>query len=147
MSFFSRVLFPAPDGPLITTGRGPAIAAGEAKKRVWLGKQVGEARGMKRNHWNLSAWVTTGTNLSAQTLYDFKKDFRGLKRVSVFRQALLRWDKRGEAMSQMMMRPKHLPQEHSQSTGYHGAAEEQLLANWTSQLVMERTEQLRNTRG
>lgn len=28
MSFFSRVLFPAPDGPVSTTGLGPAIAEG-----------------------------------------------------------------------------------------------------------------------
>lgn len=34
MSFFSRVLFPAPDGPLSTTGLGPAIAEGELERRV-----------------------------------------------------------------------------------------------------------------
>lgn len=33
MSFFSRVLFPAPDGPLNTTGLGPAIAKGEAERK------------------------------------------------------------------------------------------------------------------
>jgi len=34
MSFFNSVLFPAPDGPLNTTGLGPAIAVkGERRER------------------------------------------------------------------------------------------------------------------
>lgn len=33
MSFLSRVLFPAPEGPLSTTGLGPAIAEGKREKR------------------------------------------------------------------------------------------------------------------
>lgn len=31
-SLFSRVLFPAPDGPLRTTGRGPDIPVGKAQR-------------------------------------------------------------------------------------------------------------------
>lgn len=33
ISFLSRVLFPAPEGPLSTTGLGPAIAEGEKQKQ------------------------------------------------------------------------------------------------------------------
>lgn len=36
MSFFSRVLFPTPDGPLHTTGLGPAIAEREVEKECSL---------------------------------------------------------------------------------------------------------------
>lgn len=53
MSFFSRVLFPAPDGPLITTGLGPAIAVGEVEKRVQLRKQVGVAVEKKFTNYSL----------------------------------------------------------------------------------------------
>ena len=42
MSFFSRVLFPAPDGPLSTTGLGPAaIAEGEEERRASVNQTSG----------------------------------------------------------------------------------------------------------
>lgn len=52
MSFFSRVLFPTPDGPLHTTGLGPAITEITAEKKsvVCYRKQMGEAAEQICNH-------------------------------------------------------------------------------------------------
>lgn len=53
MSFFSSVLFPAPDGPLSTTGLGPAIAAGEEERRV----QRKQTNGQGRRGWHTTAGI------------------------------------------------------------------------------------------
>lgn len=90
MSFFSRVLFPAPDGPLSTTGLGPAIAEGEVERRVQWRKQVGEAgEKMTHMHWILVAWVTIGPNLSVCTNTWLQKQFTTLQLVNMLRQESL----------------------------------------------------------
>lgn len=59
MSFLSRVLLPAPDGPVSTTGLGPAMAEGDTE-REREEAQWGRARGRvprRQTQWNPGAWV------------------------------------------------------------------------------------------
>lgn len=46
MSFLSRVLLPAPDGPVSTTGLGPAMAEGDTHREeaAQWGERVGEGK-------------------------------------------------------------------------------------------------------
>lgn len=71
MSFLSRVLFPAPEGPLSTTGLGPAIA--EGKKNLKL-KELKE----HVTAWVLKSWVTEEGGVPVDILVALK-DFAAEK--------------------------------------------------------------------
>ncbi len=79
MSFFSRVLFPAPDGPLSTTGLGPAIAEGGVERRDQYRKQVGEADTSPLESYGMSHYRTK--SVCAQTYGLKKRDFTTLQSV------------------------------------------------------------------
>lgn len=89
MSFLSKVLFPAPDGPLSTTGLGPAIAEGEMETTAQKGKESGW------KNWHivtgiLLAWIRKKPDLVVHIRTTLKTAL--LKPNITFTQALLRWD-------------------------------------------------------
>lgn len=93
MSFFSRVLFPAPDGPLSTTGLGPAIAEGEEESSVKKASGWGPEE-LIQSHWNITVWVIAKPKM---TVYIHKVEKR--QQFNVPRQASLWWDKHNNIIS------------------------------------------------
>lgn len=99
--------------------------------RVQHWKQVGEAGGFTRSHWNLMAWVTIGPNLFVHNTHGFKK-ISLHHSVKVLRQYSLWWDKRHKMISQQFLKGgkndgniSHKSkgnQRVGKPGGYHGAA-------------------------
>lgn len=88
MTFLSRVLFPAPDGPLNTTGLGPAIAVREAEKyRAGSEKQVAE------DGWLKHPWKSSNTSHHRTKFVSTHTEFSDVQQRNMFRQASLKWHK------------------------------------------------------
>ena len=125
MSFFSRVLFPAPEGPLNTTGLGPAIAAAERR-----GGEVSEGnKWVKLEPWHISTNILWHESLWDQmsvqkyiSLERFHKVTKGFPGSDKPRSVL--WDKYDQMINQRFVkvdrikRPKHLPKEQRQLAGW-----------------------------